>query len=166
MKRRPTGPRSCSSYRGFALGVYTCGVSSHDRHVQEWPSDLLSPAGGSVRDTKVVGVADMVSVSAVRPSREPRPPRCEANRPMARRVYGGFFLGILPKLMARAAPFHFWVGKEVLTEQRSRGDEDIDRRRRKHGGSCTTPPIERRMASYFQGSFLAYHAGLFRGGGG
>ena len=74
-----------------------------------------------MRDTKVIGVAGMVSVSAVRPSREPRPPRCEANRPMARRVYGGFFLGILPKLMARAAPFHFWVVREVFDRAEVRG---------------------------------------------
>ena len=65
-----------------------------------------------MRDTEVIGVAGVVPVSAVRPSREPRPPRCEANRPMARRVYGGFSLGILPTLMARAVPYHFWVERE------------------------------------------------------
>jgi len=74
-----------------------------------------------VRDTKVIGVADMMPVSAVRPSREPRPPRCEANRPMARRVYGSFSLGILPKLMARAAPSHFWVEREVFDRAEVKG---------------------------------------------
>ena len=48
-----------------ALGDYTCGVFSHDRHVQERPSDFLSPSGSSVRDIKVNGAADMVQVVCV-----------------------------------------------------------------------------------------------------
>ena len=81
MKRRLTGPAVAVRPRGLALWENTCGVSSHDRHVQARSSHLLGLAGGSVRDTEVIIVAGMMPVSAVRPSLEPRPPRCEGQWP-------------------------------------------------------------------------------------